>query len=398
MKNLLLLFLTVFAFNSHNAQLSEDSKVYLLTCAVGDEIYEQFGHSAIRISDPVNGIDLCYNWGMFEFGDDEFEFNMKFTKGSLDYFMAVEPLEYFLYPYQVTQREVVQQELNLTLVIKNQLWDLLIENAKPENKFYRYDFFFDNCATRINGFLETLLGDKLILADIEEITNQSYRNDLDRNFSNTPWIGFGVDLLLGYKVDVKMGVEGAMFSPLFMSQIYEESQINTASGKQNLVLSSETLVAGVARDESHDVIFTPLVVTIIILTITVLLSFFKLELMFKIWSSLLFVIIGFLGCLLLFTWFGTEHLGMKANLNVIWANPFLVIMAAMIWMKKLNLKMSKTYLVIAFAFFGFVLFFMMLPQEFHVGARVLIINLAMQFYILHKMAVKRIPKTDESNS
>lgn len=398
MKNLLLVILGICGFNNLNAQLSEEAKVYLLTCAVGDEIYEQFGHSAIRISDPINGIDLCYNWGMFEFGDDEFEFNMKFTKGSLDYYMAIEQTDIFASYYQYYKREIIQQELNLTQELKNKLWNLLLENAKPENKFYRYDFFFDNCATRINGFLETLLGDNLLLADVEEITNLTYRNDLDKNFSNTPWIGFGVDLLLGYKVDVKMGVEGAMFSPLFMSQIYDESQVITSQGKQNLVLSTDVLVAGVPRDESHDVTMTPLVVTIAILVITVLLSFFKLDVIFKIWSTLLFVVIGFLGCLLIFTWFGTEHLGMKANLNLIWANPLLLIFAIVIWIKKVNMKMSKVYLVTAFVLFGLILFFMMLPQEFHTASRVLIINMALQFYILHKMAIKDRVKAEVTTS
>jgi hypothetical protein len=394
MKNFLLfccLFVNVIAVKS---QLSEQSKVYLLTCEVGDEIYEQFGHSAIRIEDPINDIDQCYNWGMFEFGEDEFEFNMKFAKGSLDYFMAVEPLEYFLYPYQITKREVIQQELNLTLELRNKLWNLLLENAKPENKFYRYDFFFDNCATRIDGFLQLLLGDKLLLAEIPEITNQTYRAEVDRCFSNYPWTGFGVDLVLGYKIDVKMGNEGVMFSPIFMSQVYEESQIITPTGTQNLVLSRDVIVQGVKRDESHDVVFTPLVVTIIILVITILLSFFKLNVVFKIWSSFLFVLLGILGCLLLFMWFGTEHLGTKGNLNVIWANPLLIILAFVIWIKKLNMKIGKAYLVIAFIMFGLILFFMMLPQEFPAPARVLIINLSLQFYILHKMNIKQVKKTD----
>ena len=162
MKNFILIIGFLFSSIAVQSQLSDQSKVYLLTCDVGDEIYEQFGHSAIRILDPINGIDQCYNWGMFEFGEDEFEFNMKFAKGSLDYFMAVEPLEYFLYPYQVTKREVIQQELNLTLELKNKLWNLLIENAKPENTNYCYGFFFDNCVTRISDLLKLLLEDNLV--------------------------------------------------------------------------------------------------------------------------------------------------------------------------------------------------------------------------------------------
>ncbi len=396
MKNFILIIGFLFSSIAVQSQLSDQSKVYLLTCDVGDEIYEQFGHSAIRILDPINGIDQCYNWGMFEFGEDEFEFNMKFAKGSLDYFMAVEPLEYFLYPYQVTKREVIQQELNLTLELKNKLWNLLIENAKPENKYYRYDFFFDNCATRISDFLKLLLEDKLVLADLPEVTKQTYRADINHSFENFPWTSFGIDLVLGYKIDVKMGDKGVMFSPLYMAQIFEFSQIKTDAGLQNLVLTSEVIVSGIKRDESHDVVFTPLVVTIVILVITILLSFFKLNVVFKVWSSLLFLFLGILGCLLLFMWFGTEHIATKGNLNLIWANPLLLLLVVLNWFQKINEKLSKTYLVIAFVFFGLILFFMMLPQSFPAASRVLIINLALQFYILHKMSKTSVNNQDKS--
>jgi hypothetical protein len=384
MKHLLLL-LVVFVFGFSFGQLSEESRVYLLTCDVGDEIYEQFGHSAIRIEDPINGIDNCYNWGMFEFGEDEFEFNMKFAKGSLDYFMAVEPTEYFLYPYQMTKRQVVQQELNLSLELKNQLWGLLIENAKPENRYYRYDFFFDNCATRISQFLKLMLKDKIKFAELPDETNQTFRQIIDKGFLDFPWTDFGIDLVLGYKIDVQVTNEDIMFSPIYMEEIFEESQIETANGLQNLVLSREVIVPGIERNDETDAIFTPLVLAIVVLAITVLLSFFKLNVLFKVWSSILFLLLGILGILLLFMWFGTDHIATKGNLNLIWANPLLILMIVIIWSKKLNAIIGKTYLILAFIMFGLILFFMMLPQEFNEASRVLIINLALQFYVLHKM-------------
>jgi hypothetical protein len=398
MKNFFLICCLVLFSTIVKAQLSEESKVYLITCAVGDEIYEQFGHSAIRIEDPINGIDNCYNWGMFEYGVDDFTFSMNFIKGTVTYYMAVEPFKMFLGPYKYFHREVIQQELNLTLEVKNQLWALLAENAKPENMYYKYDFFFDNCATRIDDFLEQLLGDKLIIKDIPELTSQTYRNDVDKGFANFPWAGFGVDLVLGYKVDAELGVDGVMYSPILMSQIYDVSQISTPSGVQNLVISKDVVVAGIIRDESHDVIFTPLVASIVILVITILLSFFKLNVIFKVWSSLLFVVIGVVGCVMLVMWFGAEHQGTKGNFNVIWANPLLFVLAVMIWIKKINNKIGKTYLVIAFILFGMILFFMMLPQEFPAPARVIIINLALQFYVLHKMQLKELEKVERLNS
>ena len=394
MKKSLLLLYSLISMFSVCAQLSAESKVYLLTCDVGDQIYEQFGHSAIRIEDPINGIDFCYNWGMFEYGEDEFEFNMKFAKGSLDYFMAVEPTDYFLMPYIHTKRQVVQQELNLDLTLRNQLWNLLQENAKPENKFYRYDFFFDNCATRISEFLKLMLQDKIIFAELPEETNQTYREIITKGFADFPWTNFGVNLVLGYKIDVKVSNLDIMFDPLYMEEIFDNSQIMTASGKQNLVLEKEVLVPGVKRAEESDAFFTPLVLMIIVIIITVALSFFKLDMIFKIWTTLLFLLLGILGVLLILMWFGTDHLATKGNLNLLWANPLLIILAFTIWSKRINLKIGKTYLVLSFVMFGLILFFMMLPQSFPGAARLLIINLALQFYVLHKMNLKAKEEID----
>ena len=370
-----------------HAQLSESANVYLLTCDIGDEVYEQFGHSAIRLVDPINDIDLCFNWGMFEFGDDEFEFNMKFAQGRLDYYMAVEPTEVFLYIYQQTQRKVVQQELNLTLEQKNKLFELLKENSKEENRFYKYDFFYDNCATRIGDFVKLLLGENVVFAELEKETQQTFRQLIDKGFQTHPWTDFGIDLVLGYTLDQKVSNDDIMFSPIYMSRIFEDSQIKTEKGMENLVLSNEVIVKGIQRKETSDTFFTPLVATIFVIVVTVILAFFKLEIAFKIWTSLLFLVLGVLGALLLFMWFGTDHVATKGNLNLIWANPLLLVLMILIWFKKVHQRWSKIYLVLAFMMFALILFFLMLPQEFHPASRLLIINMALQFYVLHKFSL-----------
>ena len=371
------------------AQLSENSSVYLLTCDIGDEVYEQFGHSAIRLVDPVNDIDLCFNWGMFEFGDDEFEFNMKFAQGRLDYYMAVEPTEVFLYIYQQTQRKVFQQELNLTLEQKNKLFELLKENSKEENKFYKYDFFYDNCATRIADFVKLLLGENVVFAELEKETQQTFRQLIDKGFQTHPWTDFGIDLVLGYAIDQEVSNDEIMFSPIYMSRIFEDSKIKTSNGTENLVLSNEVIVEGYKRKETSDTFFTPLVATIFVIVVTVTLAFFKLEIAFKMWTSILFLVLGILGVLLLFMWFGTDHVATKGNLNLIWANPLLLVLMILIWFKKVHQRWSKIYLVLAFIMFALILFFLMLPQEFHPASRLLIINMALQFYVLHKFSLNK---------
>ena len=161
MKFLITFLFSCLASSIVLGQLSPKSKVYLLTCEPGTEIYTQFGHSAIRIVDYEASIDLVYNWGMFEFGDDEMEFNMKFAQGKLPYYMGIQPFDGFMAEYLYTNRTVRQLELNLNQNQKNELYNALKVNYLPENRVYKYDFFFDNCASRISDFFIKILGNQL---------------------------------------------------------------------------------------------------------------------------------------------------------------------------------------------------------------------------------------------
>ncbi len=123
----LFLALSIFFLNNKSsAQLSDKAQISLLTCAEGEDIYSLFGHSAIRVNDPLNNIDNCYNWGMFEFdSDDQVEFATKFTKGRLKYYMDEQDFGYFMMEYDYFQRTVKEQVLNLTHEQKTDLWKAL---------------------------------------------------------------------------------------------------------------------------------------------------------------------------------------------------------------------------------------------------------------------------------
>ena len=135
MKYLLLLLFIIFRITfSYSQTLSDQTQVSLITCDEGEEIYTLFGHSAIRIRDVRNNIDFVYNWGMFEFGENEFDFQMKFAKGKLKYYMAEELYENFIYEYEWEKRTVREQVLDLTYLQKLALWEEIQINYRPENR------------------------------------------------------------------------------------------------------------------------------------------------------------------------------------------------------------------------------------------------------------------------
>jgi hypothetical protein len=395
MRNVLIalsLLLTLSSFG----QLTENSKFYLLTCEVGDEVYTQFGHSALRIKDPQAGMDITFNWGMFEFTDDPVDFNYKFAKGRLPYYMDVTETKYFLGEYAYFNREVRQQELNLTVAQKTEIWKLLEINALPENLHYQYDFFFDNCATRIRDIFEKALGDDLTWSKHPEEGEHTFREMIDQGFQSHPWLDFGIDLVLGYKIDAKVDNRNLMFNPFYMEDIFELSQIETQNGKQNLVLSSEVIVPGIERSEASGEWFTPVVMTVIVLVITLIFAFFKLDVLLKSWASILFLLTGVLGVLLFFMWFQTDHSATKGNLNLLWANPLWLVLMVAIWIKKWQAKLASTYLYLSLGMLALVLFFLMLPQEFHPASRILIVNWAVLFYFFYRNQILKEKQDQKS--
>ena len=140
----LLLIISVFCALSLKAQRTDSIRISLLTCASGSEIYSLFGHTAIRYENFTQDIDAVFNYGMFNFNAPNFIF--RFALGETDYQLGVTSYERFAEEYDYLGRDVWQQTLNLTQDEKVRLAGLLQENYRPENRVYRYNFFYDNCA------------------------------------------------------------------------------------------------------------------------------------------------------------------------------------------------------------------------------------------------------------
>ncbi|WP_372745530.1 DUF4105 domain-containing protein, partial [Lutibacter sp.] len=191
----LLLFLGSFFIGVAQMQLSDKATVSVLTCGPGDQLYSTFGHSAFRIFDPSTGFDKVYNYGTFDFNAPNFYLN--FVKGKLTYQLSTTRFNYFMAEYQYENRWVKAQVLNLTANEVQQVFNFLENNAKPENKNYQYDFFFDNCSTKIEAVLVAALPTKITFSNNHITTYKTHRDLIADYTKNQKWAKFGIDLALG---------------------------------------------------------------------------------------------------------------------------------------------------------------------------------------------------------
>ncbi|HCC85271.1 MAG TPA: hypothetical protein DEQ06_01525, partial [Porphyromonadaceae bacterium] len=175
-------------------QLNDSATVSLLTASPWNgAIYALFGHTAIRVQDDSTGIDEVYNYGFFDSSQPGFIYN--FVRGRTDYILGVTSFADFIYEYRAKGQQVVEQQLNLSPAEKQKLYDALYENALPENRKYRYNYFYDNCATRPRDMVEQYCNGEIQYPPTD--APQSYRDLVHESLVNYPWYSFGIDLLIG---------------------------------------------------------------------------------------------------------------------------------------------------------------------------------------------------------
>ena len=332
MKKLLFSFLFFLSLFLSAQQDSCRINISLLTCTPGDELYSTFGHSAIRIVDSANNTDLVFNYGTFDFNDPQFY--TKFTRGKLLYFVSVDSLPSFLWEYQYYKRGVTEQVLNLSCEEKKNMFSALLENAKEENKYYKYDFNYDNCTTRLRDILEKTTGKVLETKNIlpgPKTTFRSLIHDyLDKG--GEQWSKLGIDILLGYPLDKKVTNREAMFLPEYLLAAFDSSTLNN---KPLIVQKNILLIRG--TEKKPTLVFTPLIVFGILFLLIVLISFLSPGSLI-IFDFVFFLLLGLLGAFLIFMWFGTDHHMTKDNFNLLWALPLHLPVALFLFSKKNWLK------------------------------------------------------------
>ncbi len=345
MRKLLLLFITFSFFNvySQNIKLTPSAEVSIITCGPGTELYAAFGHSAFRVRDTKLGIDRVYNYGVFDFDQPNFYGN--FAKGNLLYFLGKVDTNRFLRVYYLEKRWVKGQVLDLEINDTQKIFDFLESNAKPENREYLYDYFYNNCSTKLYDVIKEVLGEKLIISETKTDNPLSHRELMQLYLGNQPWGDFGIDVCLGSTIDDTANAQEYLFLPENVFNFFNTLRI-TEDAKIKPIVKRTEIILPETKKETTKTWLTPLLLFAILglLVIAITIKNIKSNKRSKWLDFGIYFITGVIGLVITLIWFATNHESAKNNFNVLWAfAPNLVVSFYLLknklpsWIKKYNL-------------------------------------------------------------
>jgi hypothetical protein len=355
---ILLALILLNSFFNLQGQLSNQARASILTCAPGDALYSVFGHSAIRISDPENQVDYVFNYGTFDF--DTPGFYLKFLRGQLDYMLAVSSYEGFLREYNYYHRSVWEQPLNMSLHEKNNLFKALMENARPENRFYRYHFFYDNCATRIRDAAVNQVdgGVQFAVFPRQPEEKMSYRQALATYLVRKHWTRLGLDLILGQPTDEPVDGSTIQFLPSFLMDQFATS---VRLQDRTEVVGNSSILLDFSNAETSENIKPILLFWLAALLLMVVTCLSHRKGKSTAWmDGILFSTTGAIGVLITFLWFFTEHSVTGPNWHLLWANPLHLLMVA--GPHRVLKHMKPLYWITLVGVVFMILFFYWIPQ------------------------------------
>lgn len=300
--------------------LADSVEISLLTCSPHEEIYSLYGHTAIRFHNLRNGDDFAFNWGIFNFRQSYFV--LRFVFGATDYELGVMPFGRFCDYYRKWGSSVTEQVLNLTADEKRSLFAAMMENYQPQNRTYRYNFFFDNCATRPRDMIEANVQGKVMYAPREDY-EPTFREMIRECTGHHEWATFGNDLLLGLRADMKTTRQEQEFLPGNLLYDFDYAQIRAADGSIRPLLKERRMAVnpGVQMRE-QDFPLTPRECGWLLLAVTVFLALWewKRKKTFKYYDALLMLLMGLAGCVLTVMIF-SQHPATSINLQLLLFNP-----------------------------------------------------------------------------
>jgi len=350
-------------------QLSESTQISLLTNTPWDgAVYALYGHTALRVSDPVQQIDFVFNYGLFDF--DSPNFMQRFVKGETDYSVGYTNLNRYTFEYQMRGIGITEQILNLKQDEKQKVFDALLINCLPENRVYRYNYFYDNCSTRPRDIIENNINGTIIYTPTGK--DQTYRDLVHECVRSQPWVMFGIDLVIGADADKIITDRQKDFLPAYLMRAYSGANIQNQDGTtRNLVLSEHNILEQTIQSAQSNPRNTPLIVGIILLIISILISYtsYKSEkvVLGKIFDTLLFLTAGIAGSIIFFLMYFSVHPCTNPNWNLVWLNPLQLIFALLFLIKSFS-KVIYIYHFINFAvLIIFLLAWFLIPQYLEIA-------------------------------
>lgn len=326
---LLLLICLSAKANEVKDTYNDSVRISLLTCAPGKEIYSLFGHTAIRFEVPSKGIDYVFNYGLFSFNTPNF--NLRFALGETDYVLGVSSYKSFADEYESDSRSVWQQTLNLTAEEKDKLIFMLEENARPENRTYRYNFFYDNCATRPRDKIEESVQGKVVYDFKDKDGTKSFRDIVHQYTQEHPWAQFGIDFCIGSEADRPITNRQMMFIPFYLQNDFATAMIENNGEKKPLVSDTQILIncenanSSAAPDLLN--ILTPMRCALFLFVIVTIATIYGIKKKKTLWGLdiILFGAAGIAGSVIAFLALFSEHPAVSSNYLLFVFHPLQLI-------------------------------------------------------------------------
>ncbi len=361
------------------SQLSDKSEISIITIGPGINLYEKFGHTAIRVKDDIKNFDYIYNYGIFDFRQSNFYWN--FTKGYMKYQLRRYSFYSTLTMADAERRWLKEQVLNLNAKEKNKLFKLLETNALPQNASYLYDPFKNNCSTKPRDLILKTLGDKFVLNDSFS-SGLSYRDLMNEKINQNTWGSFGINLALGAKLDQKLDALSYAYLPEYLFKILEKSKKSNAKivKKTNLILDFKPIKS---KSDSYSPFGVFGLLTILILWISY--RNFKTNKRTKIVDFILLFSSGITGCILLFLWFFTVHSMTPYNFNVLWAFAPNLVVSFFVFDEKLKPWVLKYINMLIIFIIALCVIWLLRIQTFNWNIILIIIPLLVRYLLIKIM-------------
>ena len=318
-KNLLPTVFILF-FNLSFAQtytLSNEAKISVITVAPGSSLNDAFGHNAIRINDPLKNLDISFDYGRFDFEAPNFYLN--FARGKLNYSIGASNYYDFLKFYKWQNRTVEEQILNLTQKQKQRLYDYLVNNYQPQNRNYLYDFFYDNCATKIKDVLNISTNNAIQYNPPKDFKPKTFRTLIQDKLDWNTWGSLGIDMALGSVIDQNATAEEHMFLPAFIHTFFENATFKDTNAA--VVGLSTRVYEQTNQPKSGYFFISPLFIFALLGLFILFITYkdFKRNQRSRWLDVTLFSLTGMIGVVILLLWFATDHKATHQNYNLLWA-------------------------------------------------------------------------------
>ncbi len=326
---------------------------YLITVDVGDSVWDNFGHTALRMIDENNNIDLVFNWGVFDISGGPVGFAFKFFKGVMNYQLATTPPAREFANYRFQERTVWQDRINLTNPQKARLYRRLMWNSDESNRVYAYQYYFDNCTTRIRDYLDEALNGELSQT-FTGVTEQTFRDQMRTHYASTELVAFSLDVLMNSNIDRQVTEWESMYLPLvFRERMAELISDVVEDGKHLPLLSDQQIVmeypSPTVEPDAYRIAFIGLlapVLFVLLMLKRIPMSYFATHsriglklpgVNFRILGLLGLITAtfsGVYGMLMLGGWFISDHLDTHHNVNLLlfWPTDLLGIVVGLRWL------------------------------------------------------------------